>query len=41
MKDKFYDLMGLDPVKGVPSKQALLDHDMSEEYAALESMFKS
>lgn len=31
MKEKFYELMGLDLTKGIPTKQALVDNDMTEE----------
>jgi len=31
MKDKFYKLMDLDPVRGIPLKETLLRHDMKEE----------
>jgi len=31
MREKFYQLMGLDPEKGIPSLQVLSDHDMVEE----------
>jgi len=41
MKDKFYQLMGLDPDKGIPSKQVLVEHDMAEEFGKLESTLKS
>ncbi|MDQ1239115.1 MAG: aldehyde:ferredoxin oxidoreductase, partial [Thermodesulfobacteriota bacterium] len=37
MKEKFYELMGLDLEKGIPSKRVLSDHDMAEEAARLEA----
>ena len=33
MKARFYALMGIDPVKGIPTKQILDEHGMSEEAA--------
>jgi aldehyde:ferredoxin oxidoreductase len=33
MKARFYDLMGMDSVKGIPTKQTLLNYDMAEEAA--------
>lgn len=33
MKEKFYHLMGMDPVKGIPTQQTLVDHDMADEAA--------
>ncbi len=31
MKEKFYRLMGIDPVKGIPTKAILKEHDMNDE----------
>lgn len=33
MKKKFYDLMGFDDTKGIPTQQTLMDHGMTEEAA--------
>jgi aldehyde:ferredoxin oxidoreductase len=33
MKARFYELMGIDPVKGIPTKQKLEEHGMAEEAA--------
>ena len=33
MKEKFYELMDMDPEKGIPSKTALNAYDLSEEAA--------
>ena len=31
MKARFYSLMGIDPVKGIPTKQKLEEYGMAEE----------
>jgi aldehyde:ferredoxin oxidoreductase len=31
MKARFYELTGIDPVKGIPTKQKLEEHGMAEE----------
>ena len=33
MKEKFYDLMGIDPVEGVASRETLVGHGMADEAA--------
>jgi aldehyde:ferredoxin oxidoreductase len=35
MKARFYELMGIDPVKGIPTKQKLEEHGMAEEAAKI------
>jgi aldehyde:ferredoxin oxidoreductase len=35
MKARFYELTGIDPVKGIPTKQKLEEHGMAEEAAGV------
>jgi hypothetical protein len=35
MKERFYTLMDMDPEKGIPSKTALDEYDLSQEAASV------